>query len=181
MFLTSAEVTVQQPRDSRVLASYSSYNETPTLLALSKDAPLQRPERLPFEAVRRERIAVSLADGLGEQALAPILVVALRAGQIHLTVPRMEERAPAVERRFRRTIDRDRERHAARLAGNVRSESEQIVGFARPGRQPLPLHAAGIDALLAVAQTRRQARGEGPYRITAIFPRAIWPLSQVAI
>ncbi len=43
MFLTSAEVTVQQPPDSRVLASYSSYNETPTLLALSKDAPLQRP------------------------------------------------------------------------------------------------------------------------------------------
>src|SRR5438093_1435506 len=47
------------------------------------DAPLQRPEHLPFEAVRRERIAVSLADGLGEEALAPILVVALRAGQIH--------------------------------------------------------------------------------------------------
>ena len=57
------------------------------------------PMRLPFEAIGGERVAVPLADRLVQETLAPVRIVALRAGEIHLPVARLVE-----------TRDRDRTR-----------------------------------------------------------------------
>src|SRR2546423_4447845 len=51
------------------------------------DPALQRAQCLPFQFVGGKRIAVALAYRLRVNPLSPVLVVALRAGPIHLPMP----------------------------------------------------------------------------------------------
>ena len=86
------------------------------------------------ELVGGKRVAVTLAQCLRVKALAPVLVVALGAGQVHLPVTVAVKRASALERRSGRPVDPGRQRQASRLQGDVRGEPEQVVGFPRQRR-----------------------------------------------
>src|SRR5215472_14013042 len=65
-------------------------------------APLERPNGLPLHSVRWVTVGLSLADRLGEQALAPVRLVAVRARKVHLAAPQAVRRLAGVEVRFRR-------------------------------------------------------------------------------
>src|SRR5581483_1557702 len=112
--------------------------------------PLERSERLPFEPVRRPRVAVSLADRLGEQTPAGVLLVTARARQVHLAATRVIEVAGARPRGVRGTVDRYVERQAARRVRDRARQREQVLGFARErGRAHLP-RAATVDPVLEI-------------------------------
>ena len=95
---------------------------------------LQRSQALPLEPIGRESCAVTLADRLAEKTLAPVLIVAVRAAEIHLP--------DAVVRRTRgraRTCRAGPSMLTAsgtpRLIRDERGESEEVVRFA-PMRAP---------------------------------------------
>src|SRR5712691_3393764 len=73
---------------------------------------LERAHRLPLHAIRRVGVGVALADGLGEQALAPLRVVTVRAREVHLSAPQMVGGAAGFEMRARRAVDARRDRQA---------------------------------------------------------------------
>ena len=104
-------------------------------------------------------LRMPLADGLDEQPLAPVLVVALRAREIHLAVPLRVERAAALERGAGRAVDAHRERHAARLVGDVRGRARAGRRTRAPARAR-PAAACGSDrcALRGRAPRRRPCR-----------------------
>ena len=113
---------------------------------------MQRAQRLPLEAVDGKAVGVALADALGPQALAPVLLVALRAGEIELALPLVVERAARLEERPRRAVDRDAHRQAARLMRDQRGQRQQRLGFVGERRGLLALGAAVLDARLQVQE-----------------------------
>src|SRR5690348_637180 len=119
------------------------------------DPPLQGSEALPFEAIGREGIAVPLAESLRIQPLAPVLLVALGAGEVHLAVPAGVQRASALEARARAAVDAHRERHSAGLRRDVSADREQLVGFALKRLRALMPDATGVDAGLEIHDSTR--------------------------
>ena len=132
---------------------------------------------------------MTLADGFGEQSLAPLRVVAVRARQVHLSAPQVVRRASRFEMRARRAVDARRDRQAERLARDIGGEREQLLGFVTQG---LRIHAPGaakIDAVLEVDELSarlvdfRIARGHAAHArvlVTAcagegFFPRELAP------
>src|SRR5260221_10889419 len=87
-------------------------------------AALERAHGLPLHAIRRVGVGVALADGLGEQPLAPLRVVAVRARQVHLSAAQMVGGATRLEMRARRALDARLDRQAERLARDVGGERE---------------------------------------------------------
>src|SRR6266852_2700378 len=94
---------------------------------------LERTHRLPFHAIGRVGVGMALADGLGEQALAPLRVVAVRAREVHLSAPQMIGRATRLEMRASRALDARLDRQAERLARDVGGEREQLLGLVTQG------------------------------------------------
>ena len=82
--------------------------------------PLKRPERLPFEAIGGKPVSVPLADRVAAQAHSGILIVALMAGQVELSVGVV---------RCSGASGIDRQRDAARLVGDIDGEGEQVIAF----------------------------------------------------
>ena len=111
------------------------------------NAPLQRTDSLPFEPIRRKCTRMTLAEGLGKQALSPVLIVALRAREVHLPVPLAVERAAAFERRARGPVDGYGDGHSTRLVGNPGRQRQQVVVFGRQRRRPA---AAGYGMIRCV-------------------------------
>src|SRR5438067_1859625 len=87
---------------------------------------LQRAEALPFEAVDRVARRVCLRDYATGEALAPIVVVTLAAGQVELSFALVEQFLAQVEKRAQRRARDYRDRHATRLTGDKRGQREQI-------------------------------------------------------
>src|SRR5262249_7720438 len=118
-------------------------------------ASLQRAHRLPIEAVCRPVGGLPLADGLVQQPLAGVHVVAMRAREVELALAfEIQGLAAVVSPRVRsRYVDAYRQ--AVRLPRDVRREPEQVARF------PCEPRHARLDALLEVddaAQLRRVAR-----------------------
>jgi len=125
-----------------------------------------------------------LADALGKEHPAPVRVVAVRAGEVHLPDAAVVERPTRLEARARRAFDRRRDRHAARLMGDVRVEREQLLRLPRRPRRALAVRPALDDAIGHVheparrAVDRRIARRDASHRgariavaVGARFPR----------
>src|SRR4051812_11279141 len=104
------------------------------------------------------------------QLLAPVLIVAVLAGQIELALARRIELAARRDERLRLFVLRDRDRKPARLPADVGGEREQIAALVRERLGLLLFDAAQIDALLdidwaSVRRTeRRIARGYAAHR-----------------
>src|SRR5262245_51227641 len=91
-----------------------------------------------------------LRNDAAGQALAPIVVVALRARKVELALPAIERLAPGRNEGRRGLILADGDRHAARLAGDVCGDREELPGLVGPRRRFLPLGAANVALLLKI-------------------------------
>src|SRR5215467_4801047 len=103
--------------------------------------PLERPQSLPLHPVYGVAVRVALADGLREQALAPVRFVAVRAREVHLAAAQAVRLLARVEAGASGTVDRDIERHAARLARDVGGDRQQLFGFVLVGFRTLSIDA----------------------------------------
>src|SRR5215211_966923 len=112
-------------------------------------AALQRAERLSFQAVERIAGRMTLRDRIAGQALAPIVIVALTAGETELALAAIKQRTAGVEK-LDHAIRRDADRDAARLPPHVGGEREQLLALVRERWRLLLLGAADIDALLEI-------------------------------
>src|SRR5438270_9750085 len=92
-------------------------------------AAFERAHRLPLHTIRRVGVGMALADGLGEQPLAPLRVVTVSARQVHLSAAQMVGDAARIEMRSRRAVDARRDRSPKRLAREVGGEREQLLGL----------------------------------------------------
>src|SRR5262249_41725648 len=118
-------------------------------------APPERAERLPLQAVDRVAGRLPLRDAGARELAAPPLVVALRAGEVQLTLAQVEGRSPGLDERLHPRVVRDRDRHAARLPGEPRGQCEEIAAFVSERRGLLAAGAAGIDALFEADRALR--------------------------
>src|SRR5882762_5745897 len=94
------------------------------------DPALERAHLLPLEAISRIAVRLPLAQRLGAQALAPVLLMAVRAGEIHLAAARVIRFSARVQL-LSRGIDLDW--HATRLMRDIGGEREQLVRLVREG------------------------------------------------
>src|SRR6266850_6567233 len=68
--------------------------------------PLERPQALPLQAVQRVSGRVRLRDDAAGEALAPVVVVALGAGEVELALAAMEGFPAGLEKRLAPRVDR---------------------------------------------------------------------------
>src|SRR5262249_18010668 len=101
-----------------------------------------------------------LRDRRAGELLLPIVVVALCAGEIELALSAKEGRPPGLEERARALVDRDRDRHPARLTADISTERQQLLALGRKRGRLLLLGPADVDALLEADRppTRRIER-----------------------
>src|SRR5690606_17866783 len=119
-------------------------------------AALQRAERLPFQAVERIAGGMPLRQGDASELLAPVVVVALGAGEIELALAAGKDGAPALDDGLEpRVVAADGK--PARLAADESGEREQVLALACELRRPLSLGTADVDAAGKV--DRRPAPG----------------------
>src|SRR5262249_820133 len=112
--------------------------------------PLQRSERLPFEAIERISGRVALRDPSAGELLAPIVVVALCTGEIELPLALDEQLSAGLQEGLGALVVRDFDRHAARLLPDIGSEREQLLALEGKRRRLLLLGAADVDSLLEI-------------------------------
>src|SRR5262245_41794563 len=112
--------------------------------------PLQRAEVLPFQPVERIAGRVALRDHVADESLAPLVVVALRTGEVELALARAEQRTAFLEERLQPLVGGRRDRHTARLARHIGREREQVLALVAQRRRLLLLAPADHDALLEI-------------------------------
>src|SRR4029077_7370473 len=88
-------------------------------------APLQRPEALPFEAVHRIAGRMALRDHRAGKALAPIVIATLAARQVQLTFAAVEQLAALIEKRPQLGGAPQRYRQPPRLKGDKGGQGEE--------------------------------------------------------
>jgi len=66
---------------------------------------LQRAETLPLQPVDRVSGRMRLRDGVSDELLAPVVVVALRTGKIELALPAIEGVSPFIKKRLGSLVD----------------------------------------------------------------------------
>src|SRR5262245_17025835 len=107
-----------------------------------------------------------LGYDVAREAPAPVVVVALAAREVQLALAPRERGAAGLEERPRALVDRDIDRHAARLARDVRGQRQELTTLVRERRRLLALDPARVDPLLeghrpcARGVERRMARGD---------------------
>src|SRR5690349_2978474 len=84
------------------------------------------------------------------QPLSPIVVVALRAGEVELSLAPHEDRPTGVDEGLHARIIADRDRLAARLRRDIGGERQQLGILKGERRRLLSLATAEIDALLEI-------------------------------
>ena len=127
-------------------------------------AALQRTECLPFQAVQRVAVRMTLRDRGAAQASAPARIVAVGAGQVELAHPPFEQATAAFAHRIESGVGIGPQRQAP---GRMRDECRQrqaLDALRRPARQPLVPGPALRDPL-------RQPERLAPARIPARIPR----------
>src|SRR6185295_7423088 len=111
---------------------------------------LQRAQRLPFQPIEWIAGRLALGNRRAGELLAPVIVVALRAGEVELSLPLVEHVAAGLQERPRVFIVGDVDRHAAGLPPHIRREREQLLALERERRRLLLVRAAHVDALFEV-------------------------------
>src|SRR5262245_46456745 len=91
-----------------------------------------------------------LRDRRAGELFLPVVVVTLRAGEIELAPAAMEGRAAGFEERASALVDRDLDRHAARLLRHVGGECEQFLALGCQRARLLLIAPADVDPLVEV-------------------------------
>src|SRR5260221_11038616 len=89
--------------------------------------PLERPQALPLQAVQRVSGRVRLRDDPAGEALAPVVVVALGAGEVELALAAMEGLPAGLGKRLAPRVDPDAARQAARVPRHARAERARVI------------------------------------------------------
>ena len=113
-------------------------------------APRQRAERLPFEAIDRIAGRMRLRDQGAGEALAALS--SWQMAQLRLSWPwrRVEQGAAGGDERRQRRIVADRDGGAARLAAHIGGQRQEFAALVGERRRLLMGFAAVIDALFEV-------------------------------
>src|SRR5712671_4977456 len=121
---------------------------------------------------------MALADGLREQPLAPLRVMAVRAREVHLSAPQMVGGATRLEMRARRAGYARSDRHVQRLAREVSGKREQLLRLVTQRLRPHAIAAAKIDTAFEVQQLParlvdlRVTRRDAAHALILVAPRA---------
>ena len=110
------------------------------------------------------------------EALAPIVVVALAAGQVQLAFALAEQFFAQIEKRTRLGTGVYRDRQAARLTGDECSQREQFLALPGERLRSLILAAAAVDPLLEIeraGECRTERRVAGRDTLHALSPVAM--------
>src|SRR5439155_16775697 len=99
---------------------------------------------------------MGLRDGAAGELSAPVVVVALGAGEIELALAAMEGFSACIEKGFAARVDRDIDRQAARLHRDIRGQREQLFALESERLRLLPRGAAEVDPLLQVHRAPRR-------------------------
>src|SRR5882672_4641378 len=134
--------------------------------------PFERPQALPLQAVQRVSGRVRLRYDAAGEALAPVVVVALGAGEVELALAAMEGFPAGLEKRLAPRVDQDADRQAARLPRHVRGEREQLLALIGERRRLLPPGPAEVDSLLEAHRAGARAVESGIARRDALHARA---------
>src|SRR5688500_3755650 len=109
-----------------------------------------------------------LRNRLAGEALAPVVVVALRASEIQLALPTLKQRSACIQLLV---IGLNGYRLDVILSADISREREELAAFVGEGRLFLPLDPAGVDLLLEVAKLTalhcRIARGDALHALVA--------------
>src|SRR5262249_60518930 len=97
-------------------------------------AALHRAEALPFESVDRVSGRMRLRHDIAGQLLAPVVVMALRARHVDLTLALLEQRTPLRDERCEARVGEVGDRLATRLARQVRGERREVAALEGEGR-----------------------------------------------
>src|SRR5439155_7794263 len=119
-------------------------------------AALEGAQALPLEAVEGISGRMGLRDGAAGELSAPVVVVALGAGEIELALAAMEGFSACIEKGFAARVDRDIDRQAARLHRDIRGQREQLFALESERLRLLPRGAAEVDPLLQVHRAPRR-------------------------
>src|SRR5262245_43819952 len=99
------------------------------------------------------------------QMLTPIVVVALRTGQVELSLPTFEDFRADINERAGFRIIGDRDRLSLRLMRDIGRQRQQFPAFERQWRGVLLRRSASIDALLDINRSaERMIDGRIPRR-----------------
>src|SRR5262245_38700913 len=93
---------------------------------------------------------MGLRNLVAGEALAPVVVVAVDAGEIELADALVVELAALVAERREARVVRRCDRLATRLQAEIGGERQELLALIRKGRGVLLLVAADVDALLEV-------------------------------
>src|SRR5882724_8555330 len=91
-----------------------------------------------------------LRDRRTRELLLPIVIVALRAGEIELALPAIEHGAAGLEECPRALIARDADWHPARLPRHIGVECQKLLALERQWRRLLALRPADVDLLVEI-------------------------------
>src|SRR5580700_5262785 len=100
---------------------------------------------------------MSLGDDVAGEPLAPVVVVASRAGEIELALAAVEEIAAGGGERCEPRVRRRGDRHAAGLARHEGRKRQQLRALEAQRRRLLALAAADVDLPFEIDRT--PARG----------------------
>src|SRR5260221_11039383 len=123
--------------------------------------PFERPQALPLQAVQRVSGRVRLRDDASGEALAPVVVVALGAGEVELALAAMEGFPAGLEKRLAPRVGQDADRQAARLPGHVRRERDQLPALVGERSRLLPPGPPQADSLLEAHRAGARAVESG--------------------
>src|SRR3954453_5658186 len=84
------------------------------------------------------------------ETFAPVVVVALAAGEIELTLALVVDRAALLDEGRKPRIVRQRDRLAARLQAQIGGQRQHLLALERERRRVLMPLAAEVDALLQI-------------------------------
>src|SRR5436190_9526372 len=111
---------------------------------------LERAQRLPFQAIDRIARRMALRDRRAGELPAGVVVMAIGAGEVQLTLPALVEIGSFRPQGRKPRIARRRDRLAARLQGDIGAERQQAVAFGGKRVGLLARRAAEIDPALEI-------------------------------
>ena len=115
-------------------------------------SPLKRGNTLPIDTVERVAVGLALAQRVGIELLPIVLVVAIRAGQVHLTLACHEKTLAVFKMPFGCPVNLCLQRQATRAAGDGQSHGHQLIGLKSPFGGFLVFHTAVANAVFQVKE-----------------------------
>ena len=104
-------------------------------------------------SIDRVSSRLCLRNNVSSQALAPVVIVTLRAGHIELPLAAFEKLTTCIKKGLQAFVDRNLNRNSTRLVGDKRSEGQQLSALEPKRSRILAPRVADVDTLLKINRT----------------------------